>query len=102
MFDKAMEQLAAIFPAYTKYIQVELCSSLETDSVTNHQKMCIFRSYLKKCVEEFRSSSGGTLSNVNWQDMVGGVTHLILEHQVSLTPADSLQRFYTSNNVAGR
>lgn len=64
--------------------------------------MCIFSSYLKKCVEEFRSSNGGTLSNLNWQDMVGGVTQLILEHQVSRTPADSLQRFYTFNKVAGR
>lgn len=48
---------------------------------------------MKKCVEEFRSSSGGTLSSTRLQDMVGGVTQLILENQVSWTPADSLQHF---------
>lgn len=26
VFDKAMEQLAAMFPAYTRYIQIEICS----------------------------------------------------------------------------
>lgn len=91
-----MEQLAAMFPGYTRYIKTEICSTLETltDSWSNNWKMCIFRSYLKKCVEEFRSSSGGTVSSTRLQDMVGGVTQLILEYQVSWTPADSLQHFY--------
>lgn len=95
VFDKAMEQLAAIFPGYPRYIQLESCSAPETvtDSLSNNWKMCVFRSYLKKCVEQFRSSSGGTLSSMPLQDMVGGVTQLILENQVSWTPADSLQHF---------
>lgn len=95
VFDKAMEQLAAIFPGYTRYIQLESCSTPETvtDSLSNNWKMCVFRSYLKKFVEQFRSSSGGTLSSMSLQDMVGGVTQLILENQVSWTPADSLQHF---------
>ena len=33
-------------------------------------------------VQELRSTSGGSLSNMALQDMVGGVTQLILDHQV--------------------
>lgn len=33
-------------------------------------------------VQEFRSSRGGNLSNMTIQEMVGGVTQLILDHQV--------------------
>lgn len=35
VFDKAMERLAAIFPGSTKYIQLVLCSSAQTDSFIN-------------------------------------------------------------------
>ncbi|XP_074528283.1 E3 ubiquitin-protein ligase TTC3 [Halichoeres trimaculatus] len=56
VFDKAMEHLSAMFPDYT-------------------------RSNLMRFVEEFRSSSGGSLSSMALQDMVGGVSQLILDHQ---------------------
>lgn len=36
VFDKAMGQLATIFPGYTKYIQLELCSSAQTNYFINH------------------------------------------------------------------
>lgn len=33
-------------------------------------------------IQELRSSSGGSLNSMELQDMVGGVTQLILDHQV--------------------
>uniref|UniRef100_G3QC75 RING-type E3 ubiquitin transferase n=1 Tax=Gasterosteus aculeatus aculeatus TaxID=481459 RepID=G3QC75_GASAC len=56
VFDQSVERLAAIFPAYT-------------------------RSDFMRFVQEFRSSRGGNLSNMTIQEMVGGVTQLILDHQ---------------------
>lgn len=35
-----------------------------------------------KFVQELRSSSGGSFSSMTLQDVVGGVTQLILDHQV--------------------
>lgn len=35
-----------------------------------------------KFVQELRSSSGGSFSSMSLQDVVGGVTQLILDHQV--------------------
>ncbi|XP_031724821.1 E3 ubiquitin-protein ligase TTC3 isoform X2 [Anarrhichthys ocellatus] len=56
VFDKSLERLTSMFPDYT-------------------------RSDLMRFVQEFRSSSGGSLSSMSMQDMVGGVTQLILDHQ---------------------
>ncbi|XP_035522663.1 E3 ubiquitin-protein ligase TTC3 [Morone saxatilis] len=56
VFDKGMERLSAMFPDYT-------------------------RSDLMRFVQELRSSSGGSLASMALQDMVGGVTQLILDHQ---------------------
>ncbi|XP_042355060.1 E3 ubiquitin-protein ligase TTC3 [Plectropomus leopardus] len=64
VFDKAMERLTTMFPDYT-------------------------RSDLSRFVQELRSSSGGSLSNMALQDMVGGVTQLILDHQEKLNAAKS-------------
>nr|XP_019941403.1 PREDICTED: E3 ubiquitin-protein ligase TTC3 [Paralichthys olivaceus] len=55
-FDKVIEGLSIIFPVYT-------------------------RSELMRFVQELRSSSGGSLSNMALQDLVSGVTQLILDHQ---------------------
>ncbi|KAM8742285.1 E3 ubiquitin-protein ligase TTC3 isoform 2-T2 [Acanthopagrus schlegelii] len=62
VFDKAMERLATMFPDYT-------------------------RPDLMRFVQEMRSTSGGSLSNMALQDMVGGVTQLILDHQERLNAA---------------
>ncbi|XP_045895340.1 E3 ubiquitin-protein ligase TTC3 [Micropterus dolomieu] len=62
VFDKAMERLATMFPDYTR-----------TD--------------LMRFVQEFRSTSGGSFSNMALQDMVGGVTQLILDNQEKLNSA---------------
>ncbi|XP_070700307.1 E3 ubiquitin-protein ligase TTC3 [Pempheris klunzingeri] len=59
VFDKAMERLSTMFPDYT-------------------------RSDLMRFVQELRLSSGGSLSSMALQDMVGGVTQLILDHQEKL------------------
>ncbi|XP_062263048.1 E3 ubiquitin-protein ligase TTC3 [Platichthys flesus] len=56
MFDKAIGALSNIFPDYT-------------------------RAELMRFVKELRSSSGGSLSNMALQDLVGGATQLILDHQ---------------------
>ncbi|XP_051257776.1 E3 ubiquitin-protein ligase TTC3 isoform X2 [Dicentrarchus labrax] len=56
VFDKGMERLSAMFPDYS-------------------------RSDLMRFVRELRSSSGGSLASMGLQDMVGGVTQLILDHQ---------------------
>ncbi|KAG7217207.1 hypothetical protein INR49_027751 [Caranx melampygus] len=56
VFNRAMEQLLAIFPDYS-------------------------RSDLMMLVQELRSSSGGSLSSMGLQDVVGGVTQLILDQQ---------------------
>lgn len=56
VFGKAMETLSTMFPDYT-------------------------RSELMKFVQELRSSSGGSFSSMTLQDVVGGVTQLILDHQ---------------------
>lgn len=60
IFEKAMERLASIFPAYT-------------------------RPDLMRFIQELRSSSGG--SSMSLQDVVSGVTQLILDHQDKLTSA---------------
>lgn len=44
--------------------------------------VCVLRSELMKFVQELRSSSGGSFSSMSLQDVVGGVTQLILDHQV--------------------
>ncbi|XP_044226029.1 E3 ubiquitin-protein ligase TTC3-like isoform X3 [Thunnus albacares] len=62
VFEKAMERLAIMFPDYT-------------------------RSNLMRFVQELRSSSGGSLSSMTLQDVVGGVTQLILDHQEKLSTA---------------
>ncbi|XP_040906849.1 E3 ubiquitin-protein ligase TTC3 isoform X2 [Toxotes jaculatrix] len=64
VFEKAMERLSTIFPDYT-------------------------RLDLMKFVQEFRSCSGGTLNNMALQDVVGGVTQLILDHQEKLDSVKS-------------
>ncbi|XP_071317554.1 E3 ubiquitin-protein ligase TTC3 isoform X2 [Trachinotus anak] len=69
VFDKAMERLSTIFPDYT-------------------------RSDLMRFVQELRSSSGGSLSSMALQDVVGGVTQLILDHQEKLNSVRS--------NIVGR
>ncbi|XP_035034224.2 E3 ubiquitin-protein ligase TTC3 isoform X2 [Hippoglossus stenolepis] len=56
IFDKTIEGLSSIFPDYT-------------------------RAELMRFVQELRSSSGGSLSNMALQDLVGGATQLILDHQ---------------------
>lgn len=40
---------------------------------------------MMKLVQELRSSSGGSLSSMSLQDMVEGVTQLILDHQVRMS-----------------
>ncbi|XP_040005751.1 E3 ubiquitin-protein ligase TTC3 [Xiphias gladius] len=69
MFAKAMERLGTIFPDYT-------------------------RLDLMRFVQELRSSSGGSLNSMALQDVVGGVTQLILDHQEKLNSVRS--------NIAGR
>ncbi|XP_029374493.1 E3 ubiquitin-protein ligase TTC3 isoform X2 [Echeneis naucrates] len=64
VFDKSMERLSAIFPDYTK-------------------------SDLMRFVQEFRSSSGGSLGNMALQDVVSGVTQRILDHQEKLNAVRS-------------
>ncbi|KAM9348197.1 E3 ubiquitin-protein ligase TTC3 isoform 1-T1 [Symphorus nematophorus] len=67
VFEKAMERLGTMFPDYT-------------------------RSDLMRFVQELRSSSGGTLNSMTLQDIVGGVTQLILDHQEKLNAAKSNMR----------
>ncbi|KAM4727125.1 E3 ubiquitin-protein ligase TTC3 [Anableps anableps] len=62
MFQKAMESLTAMFPDYS-------------------------RSDLMRFVQEFRSSRGGSLNFVPLQEVVSGVTQLILDHQEMLKSA---------------
>lgn len=62
VFDKAIESLATMFPDYT-------------------------RPDLMKFIQEFRSTSGGSLGCMMLQDVVGGVTQLILDHQERLSTA---------------
>ncbi|CAJ1063428.1 Hypothetical predicted protein [Xyrichtys novacula] len=62
VFEKALEQLASMFPDNT-------------------------RSELMRFVQEFRSSVGGSLSSMALQDVVGGVSQLILDHQERLSLA---------------
>ncbi|XP_015251563.1 PREDICTED: E3 ubiquitin-protein ligase TTC3-like [Cyprinodon variegatus] len=59
VFEKAMENLTAIFP----------------DSS---------RSELMRFIQEFRSSRGGNLNSVSLQEVVSGVTQIILDHQETL------------------
>uniref|UniRef100_UPI0037E877C5 E3 ubiquitin-protein ligase TTC3 isoform X2 n=1 Tax=Semicossyphus pulcher TaxID=241346 RepID=UPI0037E877C5 len=62
VFDKAIEHLAVIFPGNT-------------------------RSDLTRFIQEFRSYSGGSLSNMALQDMVEGVSQLILDNQEKMNSA---------------
>ncbi|XP_059207602.1 E3 ubiquitin-protein ligase TTC3 isoform X2 [Centropristis striata] len=64
VFDKAMERLTTMFPEYT-------------------------RSHLMKFMKELRSGGGGSLNSMSLQDLVGGVTQLILDHQEKLNAAKS-------------
>ncbi|XP_024921263.1 E3 ubiquitin-protein ligase TTC3 isoform X2 [Cynoglossus semilaevis] len=64
VFEKAMEQLSSIFPDYS-------------------------RSDMMRFIQELRSSSGGSFSSMGLQDMVGGVSQLILDHQENLRAARS-------------
>ncbi|XP_031163906.1 E3 ubiquitin-protein ligase TTC3 isoform X2 [Sander lucioperca] len=75
VFDKAIERLTTIFPEKT-------------------------RSDLMRYVQELRSSSGGSLNSMALQDMVGGVTQLILDHQEKLNAAKSNMRRESSANAA--
>ncbi|XP_077361008.1 E3 ubiquitin-protein ligase TTC3 isoform X2 [Festucalex cinctus] len=59
VFEKAMESLRAIFPDYT-------------------------RSDLMKFLKELRSSNGGSLSSMTLQDVMSGVSQLILEHKEAI------------------
>ncbi|XP_054611276.1 E3 ubiquitin-protein ligase TTC3 isoform X2 [Dunckerocampus dactyliophorus] len=59
VFDKAMERLATIFPNYTKQD---------------------FMRFFK----ELRSSNGGSLSSMGLQEVVSGVSQVILKHQDNL------------------
>lgn len=99
MFDKVMEQLTAMFPHHTRFVLLKVCSSFFVLLTITHSWSniyCFFRSHLKKFVQEFRSSSGGTLSSVPFQEMVGGVAQLILECQVSWTECSIFPRFWVS------
>ncbi|XP_074467867.1 E3 ubiquitin-protein ligase TTC3 [Sebastes fasciatus] len=69
VFDKSMERLSTMFPDYT-------------------------RPDLMRFVQELRSTSGGSLGSMALQDMVGGVSQLILDHQDKLIAAKS--------NIKGR
>lgn len=69
VFSKAMETLSTMFPDCT-------------------------RSELMRFVQELRSYSGGSFSSMTMQDVVGGVTQLILDHQERLNSARS--------NIMGR
>ncbi|XP_067350334.1 E3 ubiquitin-protein ligase TTC3 isoform X1 [Channa argus] len=69
VFDKAIERLGTIFSDYT-------------------------RSDLVKFIQQLRSSTGGSLNSMALQDVVGGVTQLILDHQEKLSSARS--------NIMGR
>ncbi|XP_051793252.1 E3 ubiquitin-protein ligase TTC3 isoform X2 [Acanthochromis polyacanthus] len=69
VFEKAMGSLATMFPDYT-------------------------RPDLMRFVQELRSTSGGNLSSMTLQDVVGGATQLILDHQERLNSARS--------NIVGR
>ncbi|KAK1883048.1 E3 ubiquitin-protein ligase TTC3 [Dissostichus eleginoides] len=62
VFEKAMERLVSMFPDYK-------------------------RPELMRFVQDLRFSSGGSLNNMALQDMVGGVTQLILDHQEKLNAA---------------
>ncbi|XP_061607738.1 E3 ubiquitin-protein ligase TTC3 isoform X2 [Phyllopteryx taeniolatus] len=61
VFEKAMERLATIFPDYT-------------------------RSDLMRFLKHLRSSNGDNLINMSLQDVVSGVSHLILDQQEAVTP----------------
>ncbi|KAM7374694.1 hypothetical protein PAMP_007338 [Pampus punctatissimus] len=70
VFEKAMKRLTDMFPDYT-------------------------RLDLMRFVQELRSSSGGSLNSMALQDVVGGVTQLILDHQEKLISA-------AKSNIVGR
>lgn len=55
--------------------------------------VCVFRSDLMRFIQELRSSSGGTFGSMALQDVVGGVTQLILDHQVIVVFIKNLQTF---------
>uniref|UniRef100_A0A3P9KP96 RING-type E3 ubiquitin transferase n=1 Tax=Oryzias latipes TaxID=8090 RepID=A0A3P9KP96_ORYLA len=57
VFEKAMDSLTSMFPDYS-------------------------RLDLVRFIQELRTTRGGMLSNMSLQDMVSGVTQLILDHQV--------------------
>uniref|UniRef100_A0A3B4T8S4 RING-type E3 ubiquitin transferase n=1 Tax=Seriola dumerili TaxID=41447 RepID=A0A3B4T8S4_SERDU len=59
-------------------------SATEKMSLEDEIKRCKVLLDLMRFVQEFRSSSGGSLSNMALQDVVGGVTQLILDHQVGV------------------
>ncbi|XP_061905066.1 E3 ubiquitin-protein ligase TTC3 isoform X2 [Entelurus aequoreus] len=59
VFDKAMERLATVFPNYT-------------------------RSDFMRFFKDLRSSNGGSLNGMGWQEVVSGVSELILKHQEKL------------------
>ncbi|XP_041656998.1 E3 ubiquitin-protein ligase TTC3 isoform X2 [Cheilinus undulatus] len=67
VFDKAIDRLSTMFPTYT-------------------------RPELSRLVKELRLSSGGSLSSMSLQDMVGGVSQLILDHQEKLNSAAKSSR----------
>lgn len=46
--------------------------------------VCVFRAELKRFIQEFRSSNGGSLNSMLAKDLVAGVTNLILNQQVRL------------------
>uniref|UniRef100_A0A3P9JLH2 RING-type E3 ubiquitin transferase n=1 Tax=Oryzias latipes TaxID=8090 RepID=A0A3P9JLH2_ORYLA len=62
VFEKAMDSLTSMFPDYS-------------------------RLDLVRFIQELRTTRGGMLSNMSLQDMVSGVTQLILDHQEKLSAA---------------
>lgn len=71
-------------PVHSVMWNVFLLISMEDTAV---DKLCVcvcaFRSDLMKFIQELRSSSGGSFASMSLQDVVGGVTQLILDHQVT-------------------
>uniref|UniRef100_A0A672HKB7 RING-type E3 ubiquitin transferase n=1 Tax=Salarias fasciatus TaxID=181472 RepID=A0A672HKB7_SALFA len=63
----------------------------ETRDLTEVNFLHVFRSQLRKFVQQLRSSSGGSLSSMALQDVVSGAAQLILDHQVGRdeSPSDS-------------
>uniref|UniRef100_A0A3Q0SCZ1 RING-type E3 ubiquitin transferase n=1 Tax=Amphilophus citrinellus TaxID=61819 RepID=A0A3Q0SCZ1_AMPCI len=79
---------AAVDPAaeqshiWTKAFECKQTEKLRMIKCVN--PVCVLRSELMRFVQELRSYSGGSFSSMTMQDVVGGVTQLILDHQVDI------------------